>query len=167
MSIKCSIGNQVAAKVVQTKKYNNVLMSEQHASFLRHSNIVKILMIEQGASISLITMELCGTSLQDRLDKSALTKNDRVRTLRGITYALQFCHNAGIVHADVKPKNILMSADGQPKLTDFGSSVLIGESNDTFESNVRLFYLVTLLFVKDNFCLGYTRLYSSRGIKRE
>ncbi|XP_031828337.1 proto-oncogene serine/threonine-protein kinase mos isoform X2 [Nomia melanderi] len=126
-------GDQVAAKVMQTAKCTGALNSEMHASFLRHSNIVKILMIEQGTCLSLITMELCGTTLQDRLDNTALSKNERVSILRGVTCALQFCHNAGIVHADVKPKNILMSADDQPKLTDFGSSVLIGESDETFE----------------------------------
>ncbi|XP_043248805.1 serine/threonine-protein kinase mos [Colletes gigas] len=126
-------GDQVAAKVMETKKCISALNSEKHASFLRHSNIVKILMIEEGASLSLITMELCGTTLQDHLDKAALVKNKIVRILRDITCALQFCHNAGIVHADVKPKNILMSADGQAKLTDFGSSVLIAEPNEPSE----------------------------------
>lgn len=120
-------GDQVAAKVMQTEKCSSVLNSEKHASFLRHSNIVKVLMIEQGASLSLITMELCGTTLQDHLDEMALTRNERIRILKDVTCALQFCHGAGIVHADVKPKNILMSADGKPKLTDFGSCVLIGE----------------------------------------
>ncbi|CAK9829405.1 Serine/threonine-protein kinase mos [Anthophora retusa] len=123
-------GNQVAAKVMQTEKCSNVLNCEKHASLLRHSNIVKVLMIEQGASLSLITMELCGTSLQNYLDEKMLAKNERVSILKGVASALQFCHTAGIVHADVKPKNILMSADGQPKLTDFGSSILMEEPND-------------------------------------
>ncbi|KOC61536.1 putative LIM domain-containing serine/threonine-protein kinase [Habropoda laboriosa] len=126
-------GDQVAAKVMQTEKCSNVLNCEKHASLLRHSNIVKVLMIEEGASLSLITMELCGTNLQDCLDETMLTKNERISILKGVTSALQFCHNAGIIHADVKPRNILMSADGQPKLTDFGSSILIGEPNDDNE----------------------------------
>lgn len=127
---------------MKTAKCTDALNSEMHASFLRHSNIVKILMIEQGASLSLITMELCGTTLQDRLDNTILSRNERVSILRDVTCALQFCHNAGIVHADVKPKNILMSADDQPKLTDFGSSVLIGKSDGTLEFHVWLNYLI-------------------------
>ena len=35
----------------------------------------------------------------------------------------------GIVHADVKPKNVLMGPDNQPKLADFGSAVFRNESN--------------------------------------
>lgn len=126
-------GNEVAAKVMQTEKCLNVLNCEKRASSLKHANIVKILMIEQGAALSLITMELCGPTLQDHLDEGALNKRERLRVLRGVTCALKFCHDAGIVHADVKPKNILMSEDGQPKLTDFGSSVLIEEPNQVKE----------------------------------
>ncbi|XP_078042721.1 proto-oncogene serine/threonine-protein kinase mos [Augochlora pura] len=125
-------GDQVAAKVMQTRKSVGALNSEKHASFLRHSNIVKVLMIEQGASLSLITMELCGITLQDRLDEGKLTKIQRVSILKDVMLALQFCHNAGIVHADVKPKNILMSVDNEPKLTDFGSSVSMRNMNETF-----------------------------------
>ncbi|XP_034171063.1 proto-oncogene serine/threonine-protein kinase mos [Osmia lignaria lignaria] len=126
-------GDQVAAKMMQTEKCSSALSSEKHASFLKHSNIVKVLIVEQGVSLSLIAMELCGPTLQDRLDETALTKFERVSILRDVTSALQFCHNAGIVHADVKPKNILMSADGLSKLTDFGSSVSVGEPSEITE----------------------------------
>ena len=72
-------------------------------------------------------MEFCTTSLQERLEEKPLTREERIFIWKGIANALRFCHNAGIVHADVKPKNILIGADGQPKLADFGSSILINE----------------------------------------
>ncbi|XP_076386028.1 proto-oncogene serine/threonine-protein kinase mos isoform X2 [Megachile rotundata] len=126
-------GDHVAVKMMRTEKCFDALSSEKHASSLKHSNIVKVLIIEQGVSLSLIAMELCGPTLQDRLDETALTKFERISILRGVASALQFCHDAGIIHADVKPKNILISTDGLPKLTDFGSSVLIGESNENIK----------------------------------
>lgn len=166
LNITYRIGEQVAAKMIQTEKYSNMLNGERHASFLRHSNIVKVLMIEQGASLSLITMELCGTTLQNRLDEAILIKNERICILRSITCALQFCHNAGIVHADVKPKNILMSKNGQPKLTDFGSSVLIGAPNEIDKFYVCFYYIIwSLLLIKKIFFLGHTRIYCSRSYK--
>ena len=103
--------------------------AEKHAAFLRHSNIVKVLAIEEGPAWSLITMELCGTSLQDRLNQMVLPRDERLATWKAIAGALQFCHRAGIIHADVKPKNVLIADDGQPKLSDFGSSVLINEKS--------------------------------------
>jgi serine/threonine protein kinase len=129
-------GNQVAAKVIQ-RKQNEVVNAERHAADLRHANIVRILNIEQGNSLSLITMELCGTSLQDQLQESALLRNERVSVWRDIAYALQFCHNSGVIHADVKATNILMAANGRAKLTDFGSSILINEPHVSIKPQVR------------------------------
>lgn len=103
---------------------------------MRHANIVNILSIEEGAALSLITMELCGTTLQDKLELENLGKFERLQIWRDIACALQFCHNAGIVHADVKPRNILIGNSGQPKLTDFGSSVLINELHSEETSHV-------------------------------
>ncbi|KAG5314832.1 MOS kinase, partial [Acromyrmex insinuator] len=121
-------GNQMAAKIIPRKQNDDeVINSERHATILRHTNIVKILRIEQGNSLSLITMELCGTSLKDRLQESALSKEKRVSIWKDIASALQFCHDAGVIHADVKATNILMAANGQAKLTDFGSSILVDE----------------------------------------
>lgn len=131
----------MAAKMMQTEKCSSALSSEKHASFLKHSNIVKVLMVEQGVSLSLIAMELCGPTLQDHLEETTLTKFERISILRDVTSALQFCHNAGIVHADVKPKNILMSANGLSKLTDFGSSVSVGEPSEVTEFHVCIYNL--------------------------
>lgn len=114
-----------------------IINSEKHAAVLHHENIVKILNIEQGNNLALITMELCGISLQDRLQEAALSREKRVSIWRDIANALQFCHNSGIIHADVKATNILVADDGQAKLTDFGSSVLIDKPHITIKTQVR------------------------------
>ncbi|KAI4493209.1 hypothetical protein M0802_009497 [Mischocyttarus mexicanus] len=124
-------GTQVAAKILEkSKNRNNTIDSEKHACLLRHANIVNILNIEEGTAVSLITMELCGITLQDYLEENYLDKRERIRIWKDIACALQFCHNTGVIHADVKPKNILIGNSGQLKLTDFGSSILINEINE-------------------------------------
>lgn len=120
----------------KSKDSDNTVNSEKHAYLLRHANIVNILSIEEGAALSLITMELCGITLQDQLERKVLDRRERIRIWRDIACALQFCHNAGVIHADVKPKNILIGNCGQPKLTDFGSSVLISEVHNEQASRV-------------------------------
>lgn len=98
---------------------------------MRHCNIIRILGIEQGVAVSLITMELCGTTLENLLQDRELLRNERLDIWMSMSKALRFCHGAGVIHADIKPKNVLIDSNGQPKLTDFGCSVLVGSSDTT------------------------------------
>ena len=102
---------------------------EKETAFLRHSNIVKILKVDEGPALTLITMELCGHSLQNILEEHKITRHQKIHIWKSIAKALNYCHQMGIVHADVKPKNVLMGPDNQPKLADFGSAVFRNESN--------------------------------------
>lgn len=87
-----------------------------------HPNIVDI--FDAGttpAGQPYLTMTLCGTSLADRLAHSGPLPVTTVAShLVRIADALHFSHSQGVVHRDVKPQNILLSARGVPILTDFG-----------------------------------------------
>lgn len=104
---------------------------EKEAAFLKHRNIVKVLKVDEGPVSTLITMELCGTSLQNILEENFITKKQRVMIWKFIAQALKYCHEMGVVHADVKPKNVLMTVNNQPKLADFGSAVFIDKPNES------------------------------------
>jgi len=73
-----------------------------------------------------IVMELMtGGSLQSLLDENGPVSFDQsVEYLLPIVSALDHAHSQGVLHKDVKPGNILLSATGEPKLTDFGISTL-------------------------------------------
>jgi serine/threonine protein kinase len=89
---------------------------------LRHRNVTTVydFGIEQGLPY-MVEEFLDGDDL-DRLieNKPDLPLIEKLQILIGIAYGLEYTHNAGIVHHDVKPGNIRVLADGTVKLMDFG-----------------------------------------------
>jgi len=69
----------------------------------------------------LVTELINGESLRDRLVRARpITPQDTVDLVRKIAEGLVYCHEHGVIHRDVKPENILITAQGQPVLLDFG-----------------------------------------------
>ena len=96
----------------------------QSAASLNHPNIVHI--YEWGGTendeASYIAMEYAaGGTLEDRiLEDGPLPPHTAVEVASQIAKALGFAHERGVIHRDIKPQNILLSALGDAKVTDFG-----------------------------------------------
>jgi serine/threonine protein kinase len=91
------------------------------AAALSHPNIVTIHDVGEQAGLHYIAMEyLEGGSLQDRLGRQPLALDETQRILAQIGSALDSAHSRGLIHRDIKPSNILFTADGRPKVADFG-----------------------------------------------
>ncbi|MFO1462058.1 MAG: serine/threonine-protein kinase [Verrucomicrobiota bacterium] len=88
---------------------------------LSHPNIVALHDFGQAGPYFYLVMEYVdGTNLRDRLRTRRLTPEEAFAIVPEICAALQFAHDAGVVHRDVKPENILLDARGRVKLADFG-----------------------------------------------
>jgi hypothetical protein len=68
----------------------------------------------------LVLRYLSGGSVADRLRRGPIDPPTALRWIRGVADALDFAHERGLVHRDVKPSNILLDQTGNPYLTDFG-----------------------------------------------
>jgi len=74
-------------------------------------------------------LELLPASLADRMDD--LSTAEALHVLVDVADALEFAHGRGVVHLDIKPENVLLTADGSPKVGDWGLSQVVLEHSQT------------------------------------
>lgn len=79
-----------------------------------------------------------GGSLHERLKDGPLNIKEALKISLRIADALHFAHHLGVVHLDVKPKNIMFNAKGEPKVTDWGLArvLLVESSRRGFEGTI-------------------------------
>ncbi len=122
------LGRDVAVKMILGAAAWN---PSEHALFLRearttarlsHPGVVRVLDVGVEASLPFIVMEWVeGLSLRDELDRGPLPFPRAAEVVRDVAQALHAAHDAGVIHRDVKPANILIDRrDGRARLTDFG-----------------------------------------------
>lgn len=88
---------------------------------LDHPGILKVIPVTERSRTYIATEFLAGKTLYEILAKSRpLPECDALRLASRLCGILEFVHNKGIVHRDIKPGNIMISDDGSPHIIDFG-----------------------------------------------
>ena len=103
-------------------------------------HVVQVLEVGWDAEPPYYVMELiAGGSLQDYLDtRDRLPVEQAVELFRKICLGLNRCHAKGVLHCDLKPANLLLGDDNEPRLADFGQSRLTGDQTPALGT---LFYM--------------------------
>ena len=123
---------QVAIKLVRQgldteSGYERFRRERQILAGFEHENIARLLdggTTDEGYPY--FVMELVeGMPIDEYCDQGRLPVDARINLFRSVCSAVQYAHQRLVVHRDIKPGNILVTADGVPKLLDFGIATIL------------------------------------------
>lgn len=123
---------KVAVKILSKKftesaeRMKRFIREAKTASALNHPNILIIHEIGEAKGAHFIATEFIeGETLRDRLNKSLINLAEIIDIVIQVSAALSAAHEAGIVHRDIKPDNLMIRPDGYVKILDFGLAKLV------------------------------------------
>jgi serine/threonine protein kinase len=111
------------------------------AQGLAHPNVVTVYTfdVDDRSGRVFIAMELLNGRPLDRLIRDSggrgVAVEDAWKVIRGVAEGLAYAHRKGIVHSDLKPANIFLTADGVPKVLDFGIARAAKQAGDESGTN--------------------------------
>jgi serine/threonine protein kinase len=121
----------VAVKIVQPHPSRPgsvaALGREFHnAQLLSHPNVINVFNIDHAGEASFYTMELLDGERLSQVVKrlGTLTRRHALAIIRDIGAAVAHAHSRGVVHADLKPHNVMITQTGQVRVLDFGSGII-------------------------------------------
>ncbi len=120
-------GQDGASATVRTLTKIPGLDEARTAATLNDTNIVSVYDFEiQGSQAFLIMEYVDGITLEQLLERygNTISLNAIATIINSVACALQTAHDAGVLHLDIKPANILINKRGEIKVTDFGLATL-------------------------------------------
>ena len=146
-----TLGRDVAIKILDPELARDTAfrtrfrLEAQAASRMSHPSIVRVFDAgdpsSSGGAVAepYIIMELVsGRQLKDIIAEGPVPVDDAIRYVDGILEALDYSHRAGVVHRDIKPGNVMITASGQVKVMDFGIARAVSDSSSTVAETTQI-----------------------------
>ncbi len=178
-AIDQTLDRQVALKILNADFSKDAKRTEEFereakiTAVISHPNVVKVYSAGRDQDHYFIAMELVGGgSLDERIQEEGALPENRVLEIAGeLAQGLSAANDAGMIHRDIKPGNILLSEEGTSKIVDFGLARIL-ESVDRDEGEIwatpyyvppEKLYLKMEDFRSDIYSLGATLFHALAG----
>ncbi|PFG29649.1 Stk1 family PASTA domain-containing Ser/Thr kinase [Paramicrobacterium agarici] len=148
------LGRNVAIKILKSELASDPAFrtrfrqEAQAASRMSHSSIVRVYdageesVRRENGEVErepFIVMEYVqGYQLKDLIAKGPLDVDEAIRITQDILTALEYSHRAGVVHRDIKPGNVMITADGTVKVMDFGIARAVSDTSSTVAQTTQI-----------------------------
>ncbi|MDO5526180.1 MAG: protein kinase [Prevotella sp.] len=124
-----TVGTQ-SKKALVTKMKKKFVDEAKALCRMQHPGIVKVTdVFEENGTAYFVMDYIDGRSLSEIVKKSPLTEQRALDYIRQVSSALQYVHSNNRLHLDIKPANIMITAQGKSVLIDFGASKQYDEEN--------------------------------------
>ncbi len=132
------LNRAVAVKILRSEgagalRLESFLKTATAISTLSHAHLCPIYEVGEAGGAAFVAMEfLSANSLRSEVDMKSRPYPDMLRLATELAQAMAEAHDDGVVHGDLKPENVLFSADGTAKIVDFGAAQLARWSNPLY-----------------------------------
>ncbi len=132
-----NLNREVALKMILTgqqagqNEIKRFYTEAEAAAQLDHPGIVPIFEVGEHEGQHFFTMRFVeGQSLAARVARGPLPPREAAQLVHDVALAVQYAHEHGVIHRDLKPGNILLNLHGKPQITDFGLAKLTKNGSD-------------------------------------
>ncbi|CAO3610270.1 unnamed protein product [Mucor hiemalis] len=136
LAVHAITGQKVALKIINRKKIASMDMGGrvkreiQYLKLLRHPHIIKLYEVITTPTDIIMVIEYAGRELFNYIvEKGRMAEDDARRFFQQIICAVEYCHRHKIVHRDLKPENLLLDANNNVKIADFGLSNIMTDGD--------------------------------------
>jgi WD40 repeat protein/tetratricopeptide (TPR) repeat protein/tRNA A-37 threonylcarbamoyl transferase component Bud32 len=127
VALKMILAGQFASEEDVQRFYSEA----EAAAKLDHPGIVPIYEVDELDGRHFFSMAFIdGQSLAQRTNQGPLPPREAAQLMKQVAEAVHYAHQHGVIHRDLKPRNILLTTGGQPKVTDFGLAKRVGDGSD-------------------------------------